>query len=137
MQIPVDQFTGLPIVNECKSPNNNFMEFVFDNRNIKIDLSKLREEEPDEVRLCQKVLANAHQIQMSSDECLKVLEITNMEVYKAIKVILLRETLREQSIRKTNDFELINVLEQFKWSINQAISHFVITSGDNNGATAV
>lgn len=124
-------FVGLPVLkeDECRTPNElknkDVVEFTFDNRNFKIDLSKLREESPkDEIRLMQKVLA--HQVQVSSEDCSTALKKVNYDVHKAIKVIQLRETLKQQSIAVDENCDLemwIEILKNCNWQVRQAISH--------------
>lgn len=137
-QIPIEIFTGLPIVKdgECRTPSSNkdIVEFTFENQNIKIDIGKLRQKEPDEVRLMQKVLAH----KVSNEDCLAVLKKTNWDVFKSIKVIQLRETLKQQSIvNGDDDYDWIEILTTFNWHVRQAVSHFVAKQGDGNGTTAV
>lgn len=107
-------FTGLPIVQdgECRTPgtNKDIVEFTFENQNIKIDVSKLRQEDSlDKIAIMQKVLSH----KVSPEDCMAMLKKTNNDVFKSIKVIQLRETLKQQSIVNGDDedrFDWIEIL---------------------------
>ena len=112
------------------------IEFTFDNRNFKIDLNTIKDDSSDKIRLMMKVLA--HQVQVSSDDCLETLKTVNFEVHKAIKIIQLRETLKQQSITVEN-CDWIEILTKANWQLRAAINYCIAkqSNGDSGTTTAV
>ena len=108
------------------------IEFTFDNRNFKIDLNTIKDDSSDKVRLMMKVLA--HQVQVSSDECLETLKTVNFEVHKAIKIIQLREALKQQSIAVEN-YDWIEILTKSNWQLRSAINQCIAKQSNDVGTT--
>lgn len=79
-----------------------------------------------------KVLA--HQVQVSSEDCLETLKTVNFEVHKAIKIIQLRETLKQQSIAVEN-CNWIEILTKTNWQIRAAINHCIAQQSADDGTT--
>lgn len=109
---------------DCRTPadHKDIIEYNFNNRNFKFDLRKLREESPDEIRVMMKVLA--HQFQVSSDDCLEALKKTNFDIHKAIKIIQVREMLRQQSIAVEN-CNWIEILTKTNWQTTAAVNYCI------------
>ena len=106
---------------DLKATNKEMGEFTFDDKQ-------------DKLRLMQKVLAN--QVQINSEECLQVLKQCEWDVHKAIKVIQLKETLKQQLI-VINDCDWIQILTKYNWQVNIAVSHFVAKQTIGDHTTAV
>lgn len=69
-----------------------------------------------------KVLA--HQFQVSSDDCLEALKKTNFDIHKAIKIIQVREMLRQQSIAVEN-CNWIEILTKTNWQTTAAVNYCI------------
>ncbi|XP_015790964.1 tyrosine-protein kinase PR2 isoform X1 [Tetranychus urticae] len=92
-----------------------------------------KEPDPDEVRVMQKVLAN--EIQLSTEECIKILRTTGCDIHKAIKCVRLRETLKSHSI--DIDCNWAEMLARFNWNMRQASNYLIATQGLPEDTTEV
>lgn len=126
----------MPLVknDDCRTPADqkpkDIIEFTHDNRNFKIDLN---EDSPDEIRLMMKVFANQ---QVSSEDCLESLKMVKFDVHKAIKIVQLREALKQQSIAVDN-CNWIEILNKSDWQLRTAINHCIAKRNDGGTTTAV
>ncbi|XP_053202708.1 activated Cdc42 kinase-like [Panonychus citri] len=92
-----------------------------------------KEPDPDEVRVMQKVLAN--EIQLSTEECIRILRTTGCDIHKAVKCVRLRETLKNHSINI--DCNWAEMLARFNWNIRQASNYLIATQGLPEDTTEV
>ncbi|KAH9426503.1 hypothetical protein DERP_013685 [Dermatophagoides pteronyssinus] len=87
----------------------------------------------DEVRVMQKVLSN--EINLTAEECAKILDSTDWDIHKAIKCIRLRQQLRSHNINVDCDWS--KMLTKFNWNIRQASNYLIATQGVPEDTTEV
>ena len=106
----------------------------------------------DEVRVMQKVLVNEvslpsclvpsnltkcpSQVQLGSEECVELLNLTEWDVHRSIKCVRLREILKQHRVN-IESVDWLCTLKKFNWNVRQTSNYLIATQGSSEGSTEV